>query len=71
VPSFDGFLGIGDDHDPRPWHSLKYDTAVRGYRTGITKKQLEGAPKYGNDNSWNWGDPARTRAVNDYYDVAM
>jgi hypothetical protein len=38
VPSFDGFLGIGDDHDPLPWHSLKYDTAVRGYRTGITKK---------------------------------
>jgi hypothetical protein len=71
VLSFGGFLGIGDDHYPLPWQSLKYDTAVEGYRTGITKKQLEGAPKYGNDNSWNWGDPARTRAVNDYYGVAI
>jgi branched-chain amino acid transport system permease protein len=24
-----------------------------GYRTGITKNQLKGAPKYSNDNSWN------------------
>jgi hypothetical protein len=71
VLSFGGFLGIGDDHYPLPWQSLKYDTAVEGYRTGITEKQLKGAPKYGNDNSWNWGDPARTRAVNDYYGVAI
>jgi hypothetical protein len=71
VLSFGGFLGIGDDHYPLPWQSLKYDTAVQGYRTGITKKQLEGAPRYGNDNSWNWNDPARTRAVNDYYGVAI
>jgi hypothetical protein len=71
VLSFGGFLGIGDDHYPLPWQSLKYDTAVEGYRTGITKKQLEGAPRYGNDNSWNWGDPARARSVNDYYGVAI
>jgi PRC-barrel domain len=71
VLSFGGFLGIGDDHYPLPWQSLKYDTAVEGYRTGITKKQLEGAPRYSNDNGWNWGDPARTRTVNDYYGVAI
>jgi hypothetical protein len=51
VLSFGGFLGIGDDHYPLPWQSLKYDTNLGGYRTGVTKKQLEGAPKYGNDNS--------------------
>jgi PRC-barrel domain len=71
VLSFGGFLGIGDDHYPLPWQSLKYDTSVEGYRTGITQQQLEGAPKYGNDNAWNWGDPARTRSVNDYYGVAI
>ena len=71
VLSFGGFLGIGDDHYPLPWQSLKYDTAVEGYRTGITKQQLEGAPKYGNDNAWNWSDPARARSVNDYYGVAI
>ena len=71
VLSFGGFLGIGDDHYPLPWQSLKYDTNLGGYRTGITENQLKGAPKYGNDNAWNWSDPARTRAVNDYYGIAM
>ena len=71
VLSFGGFLGIGDDHYPLPWQSLKYDTSLGGYRTGITESQLKGAPKYGNDNSWNWADPARTRSVNDYYGIAI
>jgi PRC-barrel domain len=71
VLSFGGFLGIGDDHYPLPWQSLKYDTNLGGYRTGITETQLKGAPKYGNDNTWNWADPTRARSVNDYYGVAM
>ena len=71
VLSFGGFLGIGDDHYPLPWQSLKYDTRVGGYRTGITESQLQGAPRYGNDNAWNWNDPAQARAVNDYYGVAI
>jgi hypothetical protein len=71
VLSFGGFLGIGDDHYPLPWQSLKYDTNLGGYVTGITEQQLRGAPKYGNDNSWNWSDPERARAVNDYYGVAI
>jgi len=58
VLSFGGFLGIGDDHNPLPWQSLKYDTNLGGYRTGITETQLKGAPKYSNDNAWNWADPA-------------
>lgn len=69
VLSFGGFLGIGDDHYPLPWQSLKYDTNLGGYRTGLTQKQLEGAPKYGNDNSWDWADDSRTRAVNSYYGI--
>ena len=69
VLSFGGFLGIGDDHYPLPWESLKYDTNLGGYRTGITEKQLQSAPKYGSDNDWNWEDQTRTRGVNDYYGV--
>jgi len=69
VLSFGGFLGIGDDYYPLPWQSLKYDTALGGYRTGVTQQQLEGAPRYGNDNGWNWADESRTRAVSDYYGV--
>ena len=71
VLSFGGFLVIGDDHYPLPWQSLKYDTSLGGYVTGVTEAQLKGAPHYGNDNTWNWGDPTRTRAINDYYGVAM
>jgi len=37
----------------------------------VTEAQLKGAPHYGNDNAWNWADPTRTRAVNDYYGVAI
>ena len=69
VLSFGGFLGIGDDHYPLPWQSLKYDTGFGGYVTGVTKTQIEGAPKYSNDNVWNWSDASRTRSVNDYYGV--
>ncbi|ANW00217.1 PRC-barrel domain-containing protein [Bradyrhizobium icense] len=71
VLSFGGFLGIGDDHYPLPWQSLTYDTSLSGYVTGITQAQLQNAPKYSNDNSWNWSDPDRTRAVNDYYGAGI
>ena len=71
VLSFGGFLGVGDEHYPLPWQSLKYDTELGGYLTGITKSQLEGAPKYGNDNMWDWDDQRRYRAVNDYYGVPI
>src|SRR5215218_7896323 len=69
VLSFGGFLGIGDDHYPLPWHLLKYDTNLGGYRTGITEKQLQGAPKYSSNNEWSWEDRARSQGVDDYYGV--
>jgi hypothetical protein len=39
VPAFGGFLGLGNDPYPLPWHSLKYDTRLGGYVTGVTEKQ--------------------------------
>ena len=71
VLGFGGFLGVSNDHYPLPWQSLKYDTGLGGYVTGVTERQLRGAPKYSNDNEWNWGDLTRTRAVNEYYGVPM
>jgi hypothetical protein len=44
VVSFGGFLGMGEDYYPMPWASLTYDTALGGYRTGITENQLEARP---------------------------
>ena len=71
VLGFGGFLGLGNDHYPLPWQSLKYDTAIGGYRTGLTEKQLRGAPKYRDGGDWNWSDAAQTRAVNAYYGVPL
>jgi hypothetical protein len=71
VLGFGGFMGLGNDHYPLPWQSLKYDTSLGGYRTGLTENQLRDAPKYSSDTDWNWGDSGRTRALNDYYGVPM
>jgi hypothetical protein len=46
VMSFGGFLGLAHSHYPIPWSALKYDTALQGYRTGITEAQLEDAPAF-------------------------
>jgi PRC-barrel domain len=71
VLSFGGFLGIGDDHYPLPWKSLKYDTSLGGYITGITQEKLTGAPKYSDESGWNWGDPTRGRAIDNYYGATL
>jgi hypothetical protein len=71
VLSFGGLLGVGDDHYPLPWQALKYDTNLGGYVTGITQDQVRGAPKYADESSWNWSDPATTRSVNAYYGVPV
>src|SRR5271156_5707016 len=59
VLGFGGILGLGNDHYPLPWQSLKYDTRLGGYVTGVTEKQLHGAPKFSNDSDWNWADATR------------
>jgi PRC-barrel domain len=71
VLSFGGFLGIRDDYYPLPWKSLKYDTNLGGYIAGITEDRLKGAPKYANENSWNWSDTGKTKLVDDYYGIAL
>ncbi len=71
VLGFGGFLGLGNDHYPLPWQSLKYDTALSGYVTGITADELRDAPRYRASNEWNWSDEANVRAVNAYYGVPI
>jgi hypothetical protein len=68
---FGGILGLGNDHYPLPWQSLKYDTSLGGYRTGVTEDQLRNAPKYRSDSEWNWSDVAWNRALNAYYGVPI
>jgi PRC-barrel domain len=51
VMDFGGFLGIGESQHPLPWSALNYDTSLGGYRTSVTRDQLENAPEY-SDDSW-------------------
>ena len=71
VLTFGGFMGIGEDYYPLPWSSLKYDTSLDGYITGITEQQLKGAPKYSKAQNWNWNDRANDRKVYDYYSTPL
>ena len=71
VMSFGGFMGLGHSHYPIPWGALKYDTALGGYRTGITETQLKDSPEF-SDDSWTDRDwEARTHqhyGVRPYWD---
>jgi hypothetical protein len=71
VLSLGGFLGMGSDHYPLPWNTLKFDTNLGGYLTNVTQEQLTGAPKYGRDSSYNWTDPGQTRMVDEYYSKSV
>ena len=65
--SFGGFLGIGTDQYPLPWAMLKYDEKLGGYRADITRPQLENAPRYQEDDPWDWASPQYTQRVNRHY----
>ncbi|WP_160006972.1 PRC-barrel domain-containing protein [Rhizobium sp. 18055] len=67
VLSFGGFMGIGHDHYPLPWDKLSYDTQLDGYRIDLTKEQIEGAPRYADDDDSWYNDNGRR--VYDYYGV--
>jgi len=68
VLSFGGFMGIGEDYYPVPWSMLKYDTSLGGYRVGLTKAQLDKAPRYSKSTDWNWNRD-NDRRVYDYYNT--
>src|SRR5436853_7270224 len=46
VTEFGGFLGLGAEVHTILWEQLRYDTAVGGYKTGITEDQLRKAPEF-------------------------
>ena len=67
VLSFGGFLGMGKDHYPLPWAMLKYDDKLGGYIVNITRTQLEGAPKYREDENWDWASQEYIGQVDSHY----
>jgi sporulation protein YlmC with PRC-barrel domain len=67
IMSFGGFLGMGDSYHPLPWSELKDDTTVGGYRTGLSKEKLQGAPSYREGTEPAWSDPKYNEQVYGYY----
>jgi hypothetical protein len=67
VLSFGGFLGMGTDHYPLPWSMLRYDEDLGGYVTNISKDQLTGAPKYRDDENWDWENQEYIALVDSHY----
>jgi hypothetical protein len=65
---FGGFLGIGVHHRTIPWGKLSYVRDLEGYRTDITKEQVQGAPSFcieGDDEVWP--DRKRQQEMRDYW----
>lgn len=67
VMSFGGFLGIGQDHYPIPWSLLTYNERLGGYEVNVTEDQLKKAPRFGEDDSWQYEDRSREAALYTYY----
>ncbi|MBV9782702.1 MAG: PRC-barrel domain-containing protein [Acidisphaera sp.] len=67
VLNFGSFLGMGGQHHPLPWSTLKYDTNLGGYVVNIDRRTLEGAPSYADDRTPAWEDEGWGRSVYDYY----
>ena len=68
VMSFGGFLGMGEEHYPLPWATLKYDAQKGGYVVNLDKKLLEGAPYYDRGSAFEW-TPDYGRKVDSYYNA--
>ncbi|MBZ7922778.1 PRC-barrel domain-containing protein [Ensifer adhaerens] len=68
VLGFGGFLGLGEDHYPLPWAKLTYDQNLGGYRTDVTRDQVDRAPKYRGNEEYDWNEE-NGRRVYDYYGV--
>ena len=68
VMSFGGFLGMGEEHYPLPWATLRYDVQKGGYMVNLDKKQLEGAPSYARGSEFKW-TPDYGRKVDSFYKV--
>ena len=70
VMSFGGFLGLGEDHYPLPWSLLIYNERLGGYEVNLSEEQLKGAPRYSDEDSWDWDNYESGKLVYDYYGQA-
>jgi hypothetical protein len=67
VLAFGGFLGMGRKHLPIPWSRLNYDLAQEAYVVDLSDEELERAPDYEADETFDWGDRRNEIVMRNYY----
>jgi len=67
VMSFGGILGIGAD----PLVAPQIQQKLGGYQVDITEQQLKNAPKFGQNENWDWSGRAHDQDVYDYWRVTL
>jgi sporulation protein YlmC with PRC-barrel domain len=70
VMSFGGFLGLGENYHPIPWHLLTYSPALDGYVVNLTRMQLEGSPSYAQGVDPDWNNESYGSDLKGYWGVA-
>jgi PRC-barrel domain len=68
ILSFGGFLGIGENYHPLPWHVLAYSERFGGYVVSLDRSTLEHSPSYGSSDMPDWSTRAYGDSIDQYYD---
>jgi sporulation protein YlmC with PRC-barrel domain len=69
VVVFERFFGTREDSHLVPWAKLKYDTALRGYRTDLTEVELRSAPAHARGEGIEDPDPEHEDELHAYFRI--
>lgn len=68
IVSSGGFLGVADTVSSLPTSVLRYDAAAKGFKTKLTKEQLQKAPQYKSGESPDYSDATVSQKLREYRD---
>ncbi len=70
VVSSGGFLGIADTLSSVPTSALRYDKEAEGFKTRMTKEELQNVPQFKNTDWPDYNDQAVTEKLRSHRDAA-
>lgn len=66
IISSGGFLGIGESFSAVPLSVLRYDEQAEGFKTSLTKEQLDKAPQFKADEWPDYNDESTSETMRSY-----
>lgn len=69
IVSSGGFLGVADTLSSLPTSVLRYDAAAKGFKTKLTKEQLQKAPQHKSGESPDYSDATVSQKLREYRDA--